>query len=111
MSMYVVDRAIFSPMDRMAKQFHERQAQLNVGPNAEMERLLDFAFSRGDVLHDTTNGFHWCKKTHLPDNVSKDMFIAISSLRSAHDILMENCISWLPTVARFAEPPCLKSSA
>ena len=109
LSMYVFDRAIYGPMDRMAKQFHERQAQLSVSPTAEMDRLLDFAFSRGDVLHDTTNGFHWCMKPHLPDNVSTDMFIAISSLRNSYDILMENCMSWLPTVARFAEPPVSKA--
>ena len=81
LSMYVFDRGIFSPMDQKVRQLHVRQAQMNESPAAEMERLLDFVFSRGDVLHDTTNGFHWCIKPHLPDNVSKDMFIAISSLK------------------------------
>ena len=89
----------------------KRQAQLSVSQTAEMDRLLDFAFSRGDVLLDTTNGFHWCMKPQLPDNVSKDIFIGISSLRNSYDILMDNCMSWLPTVARFAEPPCPTSSA
>jgi hypothetical protein len=57
--------------------------------------------TRADVLHDIANAFAWGMKPFSSSDVMKDIFVGISSIRNAYNILMEHVVSWLPSVLIF----------
>ena len=80
-SHYVFDRGCYSVLSRLARQWRKHESTQEVGLDASLSSLLDFVCTRPDVLHDCATAFNWGVKAFTDSDSTKDLFIAVSSLR------------------------------
>lgn len=98
---YVWDRGCYSVLNRLVRKWHQKENADNNRVTANLEALLNFTVTRADVLHDIANAFAWGMKPFSSSDVMKDIFVGISSIRNAYNIIMEHVVSWLPSVLIF----------
>ena len=108
-SHYVWDRGCFSVLDRLVRKAHRYDGSSSGEADAALQMLLDFVFTRPDACHDCGTAFAWSLKGVSTPELAKDVFIVLSPLRNAYNILMENMTLWLPTVLFFASAQDLPS--
>ena len=95
---YVFDRAGFSAMDRMIRQWHEEIPFENVPTHfsVDVARLTEFTLITPCALHDSQNAFKWgffaeCSDTQM----MRDIYVAIESLRNSADLLSRHMAEWV----------------
>ena len=105
-SHYCWDRGCYSVLEKLVRKRHYHEAAQSTRLTAKLEALLNFVVATADVLHDCGNAGAWGVKPFLPsDTVMKDIFIGISSLRNAYDLLMQELGPWLSVVVHFTDVP------
>lgn len=99
---YVFDRAGYSALLRMNKQFHAHLHDSQM--STPLQKLQEWVVSSGCGLHDCHNGLKWGMHTHFNDpSLMKDIYIVIESLRNSHNLIQRHLRAWIADKVQFAD--------
>lgn len=97
---YSFDRALFSSMSRLLKQFHKLQASQfrapELGRDHETLELLEWIVSSGCALHDSHNSLKWAMHGQFNDpELLQDVFVVVASAKNSFGLLCDHLGPWM----------------
>ena len=97
---YSFDRALFSSMTRVLKQFHKLQASQfqapDLGRDHEALELMEWVASSGCALHDSHNSLKWAMHSQFNDpELLQDVFVVVASARNSFGLLCDHLGPWM----------------
>ena len=104
------DRALFTPLRRMVLQQQAISRSLRASSQDStlktLERLLHWTVFTGCACHDVHNSLKWSMWSFFhSDQVLKDMFVVIASLRNSYSMLYDHLGIWLGHIVKAVERP------
>ena len=67
--------------------------------------MLNFVATCPDPLHDAMNSIVWALRPYVKDDTMKNIYIAISSVRNAYDLLVQHLTAGVATKVSFTRDP------
>ena len=104
---YVVDRAGFTAMDRLIRQWHEGTPMRHCPPSmtTARARTTELVVITPCALHDSQNAFKWGFFKECSDqNMMRDTYVAVESLRNSADLLSQHMAAWVRARLRLVPP-------
>ena len=104
---YVFDRAGYSKMVRLVRQWHAdfEYSGLPEDLTEEMARVTEFVIVTPCALHDAQNAFKWGFMSECADRqMMRDIYVAIESLRKSADLLSKHLAMWVSKRLRMVPP-------